>query len=145
MGLVATKGGPTADINGQVLDWEGRPITGLFAAGNVTASLIGAGILQREVYNTQIVSDSPKSRTYTARHVGSGSLHPFPGTAREALAFYGGVFGCQVQLHTLASFNRTDGPGDAIAHGYLVDGPVTLFAADASNGEPALQCEGLML
>lgn len=69
----------------------------------------------------------------------------FPGTAREALAFYGDVFGCRVQLHTLADFNRTDGPADAIAHGYLVDGPVTLFAADASNGEPALHCEGLML
>jgi PhnB protein len=45
-------------------------------------------------------------------------LH-FPGTAREALAFYGDVFGCSVQLHTFAEFNRTDGPADAIAHGYL--------------------------
>jgi PhnB protein len=40
----------------------------------------------------------------------------FPGTAREALTFYGEVFGCGAQLHTIAEFNRTDGPADAIAH-----------------------------
>jgi hypothetical protein len=44
-------------------------------------------------------------------------LH-FPGTARAALTFYGEVFGCTVQLHTCAEVNRTDGPADAIAHGY---------------------------
>jgi PhnB protein len=43
----------------------------------------------------------------------------FPGTAAEALTFYGDVFGCAVRLHTFAEFNRTDGPADAIAHGYL--------------------------
>jgi PhnB protein len=43
----------------------------------------------------------------------------FPGTAREALTFYGDVFGCAVQLHTFAEFNRADGPPGAIAHGYL--------------------------
>lgn len=41
----------------------------------------------------------------------------FPGTAREALTFYGDVFGCAVQLHTFAEFGRADGPADAIAHG----------------------------
>jgi PhnB protein len=71
-------------------------------------------------------------------------LH-LPGTAREALAFYGEVFGCAVQLHTLEEFDRTDGPADAIAHGYLVDGPVALFAADVSGDQPALRCEGMML
>ncbi|RYV52045.1 VOC family protein [Pengzhenrongella frigida] len=69
----------------------------------------------------------------------------FPGTAREALTFYGDVFGCDVQLHTLAEFNRTDGPADAIAHGFLVEGPVALFAADVSGDEPPVHCEGLML
>ncbi len=49
----------------------------------------------------------------------------FPGTAREALTFYGEVFGCPVQLHTFAEFNRADGPADAIAHGYLAGGPAT--------------------
>lgn len=71
-------------------------------------------------------------------------LH-FPGTARDALTFYGDVFGCTVQLHTFEEFNRTDGPGHAIAHGYLVDGPVTLFASDASCDEPVFRSEGLML
>jgi PhnB protein len=68
-----------------------------------------------------------------------------PGTAREALTFYGGVFGCAVQLHTLAEFGRTDGPADAIAHGYLTEGPVALFAADVSGDEAPLRCEGMML
>jgi PhnB protein len=46
----------------------------------------------------------------------------FPGTAREALTFYGEVFGCSVQLHTFAEFSRADGPADAIARGYLSGG-----------------------
>jgi PhnB protein len=71
-------------------------------------------------------------------------LH-FPGTASDALTFYGDVFGCSVQLHTFAEFNRTDGPADAIAHGYLVEGPVALFAADVVGDEPSVRTEGLML
>jgi PhnB protein len=71
-------------------------------------------------------------------------LH-LPGTACEALTFYGEVFGCAVQLHTFAEFNRTDGPADAIAHGYLTEGPVALFAADVAGDEPAFRCEGMML
>ncbi|HEY1733638.1 MAG TPA: VOC family protein [Acidimicrobiales bacterium] len=71
-------------------------------------------------------------------------LH-FPGTAREALAFYARVFGGSVQLHTFADFNRTDGPGEAVAHGYLTDGPVELFAADVAGDQLPLRCEGLML
>jgi PhnB protein len=68
-----------------------------------------------------------------------------PGTAREALTFYGDVFGCAVQLHTFAEFNRTDGPADAIAHGYLMRGPVSLFAADVAGDERPLRSEGMML
>lgn len=71
-------------------------------------------------------------------------LH-LPGTARDALSFYGDVFGCAVQLHTFEEFGRTDGPPDAVAHGYLLDGPVGLFAADVAGGEPSFGCEGLML
>ena len=71
-------------------------------------------------------------------------LH-FSGSAREALTFYGEVFGCGVQLHTFAEFGRTDGPPDAIAHGYLSEGPVSLFAADVAGDEPAFRCEGMML
>ena len=69
----------------------------------------------------------------------------FPGTARKALTFYGEVFGCAVQLHTFAEFNRADGPADAIAHGYLAGGPVALFGADVSGDERPLRSEGMML
>lgn len=68
-----------------------------------------------------------------------------PGTARDALAFYGDVFGCAVQLHTFEEFGRTDGPAQAVAHGYLAEGPVTLFVADAAGDEPPLRCEGMTL
>jgi PhnB protein len=69
----------------------------------------------------------------------------FPGTAREALSFYAEVFGGAAQLHSFAEFNRSDGPADAIAHGYLVDAPVALFASDAAGDEPAFHAQGLML
>src|SRR5580658_1650916 len=69
----------------------------------------------------------------------------FPGTAREALTFYGEVFGCAVQLHTFAEFSRADGPADAIAHGYLTGGPVALFGADVTADEPPFRSEGMML
>ncbi len=66
-----------------------------------------------------------------------------PGTAREALTFYAGVFGGTVELHSYAEFERTDGPPEAIAHGIL-DGPVALYASDAAEGESPLHTEGLM-
>jgi PhnB protein len=69
----------------------------------------------------------------------------FPGTARDALTFYGDVFGSAVQLHTFAEFNRTDGRADAIAHGYLSQGPVAMFGADAAGDEPSFRSEGMML
>ena len=68
-----------------------------------------------------------------------------PGTTQEALTAYSAVFGGDVGLHTFAEFGRTDGPPDAIAHGYLTGGPVTLFAADAAGAERPLRSEGLML
>jgi PhnB protein len=67
------------------------------------------------------------------------------GTAREALAFYAGIFGGSTQLHTFGEFGRTDGPADAVAHGYLVDASIALYAADVGADEPALQTQGLML
>jgi PhnB protein len=69
----------------------------------------------------------------------------FPGTAREALTFYADVFGCAAELHTFAEFGRTDGPADAIAHGYLTGGPVALSGADVAGEEPPVRTEGLML
>ncbi|KGM15251.1 VOC family protein [Actinotalea fermentans] len=71
-------------------------------------------------------------------------LH-LPGTAREALTLYADVFGGRAQLHTFEEFGRTDGPADAIAHGYLVDGPVSLFAADVAGDEAPFRAEGLLL
>ena len=71
-------------------------------------------------------------------------LH-FRGTARDALTFYGQVFDCDVRLHSFEEFGRTDGPADAIAHGYLEGGPVALFAADVTDDQPAVRCEGIML
>ena len=67
-----------------------------------------------------------------------------PGTAREALTFYADVFGCEARLNTFADFGRADGPPDAIAHGYLDNGPVALFAADVAGDEPPFEAKGLM-
>ncbi|MGH7761331.1 MAG: VOC family protein, partial [Candidatus Dormibacteraceae bacterium] len=69
----------------------------------------------------------------------------FPGTARQALTFYGDVFGCAVQLHTFEEFSRTDGPADAIAHGGLTGGRVALNGADVSGDARPLRSEGMML
>lgn len=68
-----------------------------------------------------------------------------PGTARAALTSYAQVFGGTAQLHTFGEFGRTDGPADAVAHGYLVGGPVALFAADAAGDQPSLESRGIML
>ena len=69
----------------------------------------------------------------------------FPGTAREALTFYGEVFDCGVQLHTYAEFSRDDGPADAVAHGLLQGGPVALYGADVSGDQAPVRSEGMML
>ena len=65
----------------------------------------------------------------------------FPGTAAEALTFYQGVFGGELQLFTYEQFGRTDGPGDAIAHGALT-GAVELFGSDAAGDEDAVHIVG---
>jgi len=41
IGCMGTKGGPRTDGNGQVLDVDGHPITGLYAAGNAMAGPTG--------------------------------------------------------------------------------------------------------
>jgi PhnB protein len=68
----------------------------------------------------------------------------FPGTARQALEFYADVFGGDLHVNTYAEFGRTDGPGDAIAHGIL-NGPVSLFGSDAAGDEQSLRLEGVLL
>lgn len=67
----------------------------------------------------------------------------FDGSARDALTFYQGVFGGDLDLHTFAEFSRSDGPADAIAHGIL-RGPVEVFAADAGEGEASLALRGIL-
>lgn len=69
----------------------------------------------------------------------------FPGSARQALEFYAEVFGGDLQLHTFEEFSRTDGPPDAIAHGILSGGPVSLFGSDASPDEVPVHIEGATL
>lgn len=93
-------------------------------------------------------ADVSACRTALDNICGMTALTPYihlPGTARDALTFYGDVFGCAVQLHTFQEFNRTDGPANAIAHGCLTEGPVALFAADAAGDQPPVRSEGMML
>jgi predicted oxidoreductase len=40
-GALGTKGGPQTDVDARVLNVDGRPIQGLYAAGNVMASPMG--------------------------------------------------------------------------------------------------------
>ncbi|HVX21683.1 MAG TPA: FAD-dependent oxidoreductase [Acidimicrobiales bacterium] len=42
-GCIGTKGGPLVDTDGRVLDAEERPLPGLYACGNVSASIFGPG------------------------------------------------------------------------------------------------------
>lgn len=70
-------------------------------------------------------------------------LH-FSGTAKDALDFYAGIFGGEVEANTFADFGREDGKPEFIAHGHLAKGPVELFAADAGEGEESLSTKGLM-
>lgn len=70
-------------------------------------------------------------------------LH-LPGTAREALDVYQGIFGGEIESHTFAQFERTDGPSTAIAHGVL-RGAVDLFLSDAGEQDQPFRAEGLMV
>jgi 3-oxosteroid 1-dehydrogenase len=42
-GTIGTKGGPVTDANGTVLDAAGRPLPGVYAAGNASAFWTGDG------------------------------------------------------------------------------------------------------
>jgi PhnB protein len=91
-----------------------------------------------------IPRNTPRQETSDLMTAPTPYIH-LPGTARDALTFYGDVFGCAVQLHTFEEFHRADGPANAIAHGYLMNGPVSLFAADVFGDEPPLRSEGMTL
>ncbi|MGC1207887.1 MAG: VOC family protein [Ornithinimicrobium sp.] len=66
----------------------------------------------------------------------------FPGTTREALTLYAGVFGGDASFYTYADFSREDGPPEAIAHAE-VSGPVGLAGADASGDEQTVRMQGV--
>ena len=40
-GVLGTSGGPKTNADAQVVDWQGNPIPGLYAAGNVMAAVLG--------------------------------------------------------------------------------------------------------
>lgn len=42
-GALGTAGGPRTNADAQVIDWEGNPIPGLYAAGNAMAAVLGEG------------------------------------------------------------------------------------------------------
>ncbi|MDT4892368.1 MAG: 3-oxosteroid 1-dehydrogenase [Pseudonocardiales bacterium] len=42
-GCIGTKGGPIVDVNGRVVDAQEKPLPGLYACGNVAASIFGPG------------------------------------------------------------------------------------------------------
>lgn len=67
----------------------------------------------------------------------------FPGVAAEALRHYETIFGGELKLFTYEQAGRTDGPGDAIAHGMLLNGPVELAGADAATGEDTVRMSGM--
>lgn len=67
----------------------------------------------------------------------------FPGVAAEALQRYASIFGGESRLFTYEQAGRTDGPGDAVAHGMLLGGPVELAGADAADGEDTVSMSGM--
>ena len=60
----------------------------------------------------------------------------FPGSARQAMEFYAGVFGGDLTLNTFGEFGASDAPeANQIMHGMLeTDGGLTLMGADAPPG-----------
>ncbi|MGX1932825.1 VOC family protein [Microbacterium resistens] len=68
----------------------------------------------------------------------------FPGNAAEALEFYRSVFGGELMTFTYAEGGRSDGPGDAIAHGEL-HGLVAVSGADAGADQDGVQMSGMFL
>ena len=86
-------------------------------------------------------SETPSTGT---RMAGPQVYVYFPGTAREALNFYAGIFGGELALHTYQDFGRNDGSPDAIAHGTL-SGSIALAGSDAAEGQATVRPEGLML
>lgn len=69
------------------------------------------------------------------------SLVPYlnfpPGTTREAMAFYQGIFGGELTINTFSEFGMEGMPADGTMHSQLVTGQFTLMASDAMPGADA--------
>ena len=66
------------------------------------------------------------------------SLSPylnFPGNGREAMTYYQGIFGGELQLWGFAEFGMPDMPAEGLMHGQLeVNESLTIMASDAFPG-----------
>ncbi len=61
----------------------------------------------------------------------------FPGTARDALAFYADVFGGTVESHTFADFGQAEGDAaDLIMHATFTAPDFTFHASDTTEAAP---------
>lgn len=59
----------------------------------------------------------------------------FPGTARDALTFYHGIFGGQMSIMTFGDFGADEMPADHVMHGRLdSEAGYTLMVSDGSEG-----------
>lgn len=59
----------------------------------------------------------------------------FAGNGREAMTYYHGIFGGDLQLHGFAEFGFPDAPAEGLMHGQLtISEHVTLMASDAMPG-----------
>ncbi|MGB4762005.1 MAG: VOC family protein [Candidatus Saccharimonas sp.] len=71
----------------------------------------------------------------------SYSLQPyisFKGRAREAMSFYHGVFGGQLDIVEFSQFGVPHEPADAVMHSALVvDGTTLIMGSDAMEDTPA--------
>jgi PhnB protein len=73
--------------------------------------------------------------------MGKAVLNPyvmFEGNAREALGFYQGIFGGELNLMTYGDMDGScpDATKDKIMHGQLMGGEAELMGADQTQGEP---------
>lgn len=79
-GVLGTAGGLQTDLNGQVLDWDGVPLTGLYAAGNCSATVfkdaypgggatIGSAVTRAYAVGKHINRDRGQDRSRNRGHV----------------------------------------------------------------------------
>ena len=80
---------------------------------------------------------------YDPRHHEPDALRPLPGYCEGVVVILCRRVRGRDAAATFAEFSRTDGPADAVAHGYLVDAPIALSASDCCWGAAGLPCRGV--